>query len=210
MMRHRLLLVLTSVAAACSSTGEPPVHQSQGSSAPLAINADAAPVVPAARYAAALRAGDWAKWPGLPADLREADLVRDLGLAGAAPHRRDGLLSRHDAVIVEIAGLRYWLRDRDHVVMLEVTGQLGTQAPAALQAQLGHPDREGPGRFLQSGATTTEYVYAGRGLAFTVAESYDQPPSFAPRLAAIQLFAATDLRTFVLELGGNDTTGPAR
>jgi len=43
-----------------------------------------------------------------------------------------------------------------------------------------------------------------------VAESYDQPPSFAPRLAAIQLFATTDLRTFVLELGGNDTTGPAR
>jgi hypothetical protein len=69
---------------------------------------------------------------------------------------------------------------------------------------------EGAGRFLQSGATTTAYVYAGRGLALTVAESYDQPPSFAPRLAAIQLFATTDLRTFVLELGGNDTTGPAR
>ena len=42
-----------------------------------------------------------------------------------------------------------------------------------------------------------------------MAESYDKPPSFAPRLAAVQLFARTDLRTFALELGGNDRSGPS-
>jgi hypothetical protein len=99
------------------------------------------------------------------------------------------------------------LRERTHVVLIEVTKRLGATAPAALRDQLGAADREGAGRFLQSGATTTEYVYARRGLALTVAESYDQPPSFAPRLAAIQLFAATDLRTFALDLGGNDRDG---
>ena len=51
---------------------------------------------------------------------------------------------------------------------------------------------------------------AGRGIALTVSESYGQPSSFVPRLAAVQLFAATDLRTFVLELGGNDRAGPSR
>ncbi len=50
---------------------------------------------------------------------------------------------------------------------------------------------------------------AGRALALTVGASYDTPPSFPDRLAAVQLFAATDLRTFVLELGGNDRGGPA-
>ena len=191
----------------------------QASDAPIAsaavdasaVDVSAAVAVPAGTsYAAVLRSADWSQWPGLPADLREADLVRDLGLGRAATTRHHSRLSRRDVVIVETTDLRYWLRDRNRVVLIEVTGHLGATAPAALRAQLGRADREGAGRFLQSGATTTEYVYAGRGLALTVAESYDQPPSFTPRLAAIQLFAATDLRTFVLDLGGNDRTGPSR
>lgn len=161
-------------------------------------------------YAAVLRSADWAQWPGLPPELREADLVRDLALGRTPRTRHHGRLSRRDAVIVEAPGLRYWLRDRDRVVLIEVTERLGAAAPAALRSQLGRADREAAGRFLQSGATTTEYVYAGRGLALTVAESYDQPPRFAPRLAAVQLFAATDLRTFALDLGGSDRGGPSR
>lgn len=221
-------LVLAALAlAACSTAGDPPAHRTAGSPPPVApaIALDAAaPDAPIARapldaglvavpagtsYATALRSADWARWPGLPDDLREADLVRTLGL-GKGATRHDGRLGRRDVVIVEAPGLRYWLRDRNHVVLIEVTAKLGTTAPAELRSQLGPADREGPGRFLQAGATTTEYVYAGRGLALTVAESYDQPPSFAPRLAAVQLFAVGDLRTFVLELGGNARAGPSR
>jgi hypothetical protein len=230
------LAALVSVAAGCTAAGEP-AHGSPSSQAPSTAQA-AAPATPpappatppappatpidahagdapgaaapATSYAAALRSADWAHWPGLPADLREPGLVRDLRLDRAKTTRHDGRLGRHDAVIVEAAGLRYWLRDRNRVVLIEVTGNLGTTPPATLRAQLGAADREGAGRFLQSGATTTEYVYAGRGLAITVAESYDQPPKFPPRLAAVQLFAPTDLRTFDLELGGHDRAGPSR
>ncbi|HMG21648.1 MAG TPA: hypothetical protein VK607_10040 [Kofleriaceae bacterium] len=232
------LAALASLVVGCTAAGDPPVHRNAGATtsptppttAPAAAAsdagaadaavalaaidagaaADAGPAPAVASYADALRAADWAHWPGLPPALREADLVRDLGLRRAATTRHAGRLSRRDAVIVEAPGVRYWLRDRDRVVLVEVTGALGTATPAALRAQLGAADREGAGRFLQAGATTTEYVYAGRGLALTVAESYDQPPSFPPRLAAVQLFAATELRTFVLELGGNDRAGPSR
>ena len=179
--------------------------------ASITVDAAAASAAPAGTsYAVALRSADWAHWPGLPAGLREADLLRDLGVGQTKATRRSGRLSRHDVVIVERPGLRYWLRDRSTVVLVEVTAQLGTKAPAALRAELGAADREGPGRFLQSGATTTEYVYAARGIVLTVAESYDNPPKFAPRLAAVQLFAAGDLRTFDLELGGKDRAGPSR
>ena len=220
--RRWRLAALVSVAAGCTAAGEP-AHGSPSSQAPPTTPAASPatqtatppaspatpPASPAMSYAAALRSADWAHWPGLPADLREPGLVRDLGLDRAKTTRHDGRLGRHDAVIVEATGLRYWLRDRNHVVLIEVTGNLGTTPPATLRSQLGAADREAAGRFLQSGATTTEYVYAGRGLAITVAESYDQPPKFPPRLAAVQLFAPTDLRTFDLELGGHDRAGPS-
>jgi hypothetical protein len=225
--RRWQLAALVGLAAGCTAAGEPahgsPARQAPSTTpgappaaapaapaAPAALDAGAPGATPATSYSAALRSADWAHWPGLPADLREAGLVRELRLDRGKTTRRDGRLGRHDAVIVEAPGLRYWLRDRDHVVLLEVTGNLGTAPPATLRSQLGTADREAAGRFLQSGATTTEYVYAGRGLAITVAESYDQPPKFSPRLAAVQLFAPTDLRTFDLELGGHDRGGPSR
>jgi hypothetical protein len=233
--RHRLavaMLALGGITAGCSNARDPAAHaapSSRPSAPPAAMSIDAGaadasttadasvPVDGAAAaihgrtsYAAAMRSADWAQWPGLPANMREADLVRDLGLERIKPTRRNARLSRHDAVIVERPGLRYWLRHKDRIVLVEITGQLGGAAPAALRAELGAADREGAGRFLQSGATTTEYVYAARGLALTVAASYDNPPKFAPRLAAVQLFAPCDLRTFDLELGGKDRAGPSR
>lgn len=102
------------------------------------------------------------------------------------------------------------MRDGDRVVLVELTQRLGAAAPADLLARFPAPDREGAGRYRLAGATTTEHVFAGRGIAITVAASYDQPPSFAPRVAAVQLFAASDLRTFDLELGGGDRGGPQR
>ncbi len=76
-------------------------------------------------------------------------------------------------------------------------------------AALGTPEREGAGRHLVSGATTTELVWPGRGLSLTVADSYEDPPAWPRRLASALLFPATDLRTFVLDLGGNDRGGPS-
>jgi hypothetical protein len=227
------VLALAGIAAGCTNARDPAAHAAPSASKPAArpavsIDAGAADASTAAiadaataegagspgsvrtSYTAALRSADWARWPGLPAGAREADLVRDLGLGKIKATRRTGRLGRHDVIIVERPGLRYWLRDSNRVVLVEVTGQLGSASPAALRAELGAPDREGAGRFLQSGATTTEYVYASRGIALTVAESYDNPPKFAPRLAAVRLFAPGDLRAFDLELGGKDRAGPSR
>jgi hypothetical protein len=180
--------------------------------AALAIDAGvaAASAAPAASYAAVLRSADWARWPGLPADLREKALLRDLGASAAKATRTRGKLGRHDVTIVDAGGVRYWLRDGDRVVLVELTQRLGAAAPSFLLSRFPVADREGAGRHRVSGTTTTEHVFAGRGIAITVAASYDQPPSFAPRLAAVQLFAASDLRTFDLELGGRDRGGPQR
>jgi hypothetical protein len=228
----RVAALTVAAVAACTTAGDPPARPA---SAPVVAAAhapaDAAPPPPDAAvdapvaaattaaidagatpapigYAAAIRAADWARWPGLPADLREATLVRDLRLGRAASDKVQ--LSRTPAIVVQARGARYWMRDRDRVVLVELTANLGVTAPADLLAQLPSPDREGAGRHLESGATTTEYVFASRGLAITVAASYDRPPRFPPRLAAVQLFAPTDLRTFDLELGGRDRVAPSR
>jgi hypothetical protein len=205
MPRHALIALII---AAC----DPPVHATPPPPARAAAeDAGVRDGAPATKrdYASAIQARAWLDWPGLPAELREADLVRDLRLASISATRNKGRLGRLDATIVDRPGLRYWVRD-GRVVLIQLTGQLGAASPGELQAQLGAADRKAAGRYLQSGATTTEYVFAGHGLALTVAESYDQPPRFAPRLAAVQLFAVTDLRGFLLELGGNDRGGPSR
>ena len=49
-----------------------------------------------------------------------------------------------------------------------------------------------------------------RALAsLTVAESYEDPPAWPRRLASALLFRPTDMRTFVVDLGGNDRGGPS-
>ena len=183
-----------------------------------------------ATWAEVVRSGTWTAFRGLPARLTEAELLAGLGrdpagdLAPASsppvtmppvssptepspPPRRPALLGSRQRDLVELDGLRYWL-DAANVVLAELEDPSSALAPAELVAALGPSDREGAGRHRRFGATTTEHVYAGRGLALTVAESYDEPPAFEPFVAAVQLFAAADLRTFVLELGGNDRGGP--
>jgi hypothetical protein len=76
-----------------------------------------------------MRAADWAQWPGLPANVREADLVRDLGLERIKATRRNGRLSRHDAVIVERPGLRYWLRHNDRIRPVAIIGAAARDRP---------------------------------------------------------------------------------
>ncbi len=219
--RGRVALAAALAAVACTSaadqprpaTTSTPVATTVTPTPPTTTAPTPTPLAPTAASAAlgwadALRAADWARWPGLPATLRERELLDALAIDPSRVTRGDARLGRRDVVVVDTGGLRYWLRDGDHVILVEVTGNLGTAAPAALQRQLGAPAREGAGRLLLAGATTTELVYPARGIAVTVAASYDNPPSFAPRLAAVQLFATTELRTFVLELGGDDRGGP--
>jgi hypothetical protein len=158
-------------------------------------------------WASAALAGDWVSWPGLPARLGEEALLRRLGRAAAAHPHRPALLGRRQADLVELERLRYWLSD-GQVALVELEDPASMLAPAALLSALGEPDRTSAGRYRRFGATTTEHVYAARGLAVTVAESYDDPPTFEPLVAAVLLFAPTDLRGFVLELGGDDRGGP--
>ncbi len=160
-----------------------------------------------ATWAAVALAGDWVTWRGLPARLSETELLGGLGRTPGANPRRPALLGHRQMDLVELKGLRYWLA-HDQVVLAELEDPASTLALEALLAALGEADRIGAGRYRRFGATTTEHVFAARGLAITVAESYDDPPTFEPLVAAVLLFAPTDLRGFVLELGGNDRGGP--
>jgi hypothetical protein len=162
----------------------------------------------AAAWSAALavaRAGRWASWTGLPR-VPVAAVLADLAGTGPTPPVPGKLgrrtLDRHDA-----GALHVWALE-GAALLVEWIDPPCEGAATDLIAALGAPDREGAGRHLRSGATTTEYVYAGRGLAVTVAASYDQPPRFAPTVATVQLFAPGSLRDFVLELGGDDRLGP--
>jgi hypothetical protein len=158
-------------------------------------------------WAGALGDGDWTTWPGLPVELREHDLGAALGRDLAGAGLRPALLGRRHLGVAELPGLRWWL-DGTRVVLVEIENPPCAGTALALLDRLGPSDRTGDGRHRRFDATTFEHVYAGRGLSVTVAESYDDPPGFEPFLAAVLLFAPTDLRGFVLELGGNDRGGP--
>lgn len=159
------------------------------------------------RAAAAIaRAGRWASWPGLPAGLTVAEVLAELGGA-AVPAPVASSLGRRSCERFDAPPLRVWA-DGAAVVLVEWLDPPSATSVEELLAALGPPDRDGPGRHLRDGAVTTERVHAARGLAVTVAESYDDPPSFAPSVATVQVFAPCTLRDFVLELGGNDTLAP--
>jgi hypothetical protein len=155
---------------------------------------------------AVARAGRWASWPGLPSGQTVAAVIGTL--TGATPPlAAASRLGRRPVDRYDAPPLRVWA-DGAAVVLVEWIDPPCAGTVAELRAALGRPDREAAGRFLRAGTTTTEYVHASRGLALTVAASYDQPPGFAPYLVTVQLFAPGSLRDFVLELGGNDPPGP--
>jgi hypothetical protein len=156
-------------------------------------------------WGAIARAGRWTEWPGLPQPLDEATLTGELQLAPGA--RTPTMLGRRRREVVSSGAARYWV-DGDDVVLVELVDPASELEPDELLAALGAPEREGAGRYRRIGVTTTEYVYPARGLALTVARSYDTPPGFAPFLAQALLFPPSDLRTFVLERGGDDRGGP--
>jgi len=155
---------------------------------------------------AAARSGRWADWPGLSSGLSVAAVVVELA-GTAAPVALASRLGRRPVDRYDAAPLHVWA-DGPVVVLIEWVDPPCAGAVAELLANLGPPEREAAGRYLRAGATTTEYVYPARGLALTVAASYDQPARFAPYLATVQLFPPGSLRDFVLELGGSDQPGP--
>lgn len=153
------------------------------------------------------RAGRWTDWPGLPEQLDEATLARELGLAGRPRERTGTMLGRRRRDVVKAGNARYWL-EGPNVVLVELVDPPSELPAGELLAALGPSERKGAGRYRRIGATTTEHVYPRRGLAVTTAASYDDPPGFDPYVAQVLLFAPTDLRTFVLERGGDDRGWP--
>jgi hypothetical protein len=159
----------------------------------------------------AAREGRWTDWPGLPARLDRATRARELRLPGGDHEPEPAMLGRRRRRAVDLGRARYWLNGDGvgaNVDLVELVEPPSSRPPAELLAALGPPEREGPGRHRRADAMTTEYVYPSRGLALTVAESFDDPETFEPFLAQVLLFPPTDLRSYVLELGGDDRGGP--
>lgn len=152
-------------------------------------------------WAEIARAGRWSEWTGLP-ELTEAELRAGLGLALGT--RASVRLGRERLELVTCGPTRYWL-DGDQVRLVELVEPASPPA-VELLAALGPASREGPGRHRRLDSSTDEHVYPERGLAVTVAHTFDDAPPF---VAQVLLFAPTDLTGFVVELGGNDRAGPA-
>jgi hypothetical protein len=165
------------------------------------------PADQASDWRTALVDGRWSEFGGLPADLSEHELLVAQGLLDAARNRHSAVLSHLPVTFVEIAALRYWLHE-GRVLLAELLDPPTSQPLAELLETLGDAERTSPGRQRRYGAMTTEYAYPARGLTLTVAESYDEPPAFAPSLAAVLLFRATDLVDYETRLGGLDHALP--
>lgn len=164
-------------------------------------------------WAQAAVAGRWVDWNGLPGGVTVSQVYRSLRAQSApsgpkVPAMTAARLGRRSLLKGEEGGIRVWADPAGEVAMIEIIDPASVQPTATVIAALGPPEREGAGRHLRMGVTTTEYVYAARGLALTVGESYDEPPSFPPRFVLAQLFAPTTMQGFVLELGGIDRVGP--
>jgi len=150
-------------------------------------------------WADAAREGRWADFEGLPDELDMASLLAGLGRQPSWTERPD-VLGDDERTLAESEGLRCWL-DGARVMLAELSDPASAAAADPMLAQRGAADGERPGR-PRSDATVTDYVYAGRGLVLTVAESYDHPPSFEPFVVTVRLFAPTTLIAYLTELGG--------
>jgi hypothetical protein len=159
-------------------------------------------------WAEIVRDGRWSAFSGLPRDLTEHELLEVLNKVHAVSHVRAGTLGGAPMTVVESDLLRYWTDERSNVLLVEMHDPPSTLTVSGLLSVMGPPEREGAGRYRRYGVMMTEYVYPARGIALTIGESYDEPPTFEPMLAAVHLFSATDLADFESRLGGTDHLGP--
>ncbi len=158
--------------------------------------------------------GRWLDWDGLEPGLADQAVTAAFAVDPAAVEHGTGRLSGRQRALRTVRSggepsLRWWLDGSGAPALVQVLSPLSRPDLEMVLAGLGPPAREGAGRHLVSGATTTELVWPARGLTLTVAESYEAPPAWPRRLASVLLFPASDLRTFVVDLGGNDRGGPA-
>ncbi|MBO9343572.1 MAG: hypothetical protein J7454_16560 [Roseiflexus sp.] len=155
--------------------------------------------------------GDWLHWNGLEAGLTGQALRHLLGPDVIAEAREPARLSlqlvtrqvyrRTSPPHTVVA----WFEDTsDRLLLIDLDEPPSLASLDDIVSAWGPADRVAPGRAIVFGAMTTEYVYLSRGIALTIAESYDDPPSFAPRIARVQLFAPTDLQGFLVRFGGGD------
>jgi hypothetical protein len=160
-----------------------------------------------AAWADAVREGRWSAFSGLPRSLTEHELLDVLDKNHAVSHVRAGMLSGSPVTVVDSDLLRYWTDERSNVLLVELHDPDSALTVSGLLSVMGPADREGAGRYRRYGAMMTEYVYASRGICLTIGESYDEPPTFEPFLAAVHLFVATDMADFEGRLGGIDHLG---
>jgi hypothetical protein len=158
-------------------------------------------------WAGAVREGRWADFHGLPRDLPEDDMLAAFDKLRSQMVRHPVMLGHQTRLLADTEGFRYWLDHDGRVVMAEIENPHSAVDVGELVRLLGLPERESLGRHRRYGAFTTEYVYPTRGLGMTVAESYDDPPAFAPSVITVQLFPPTDLDRFISSLGGDDPGG---
>lgn len=159
-------------------------------------------------------AGRWPDWDGLEPGMTDGVVAAAFGVDESAVEHGSGRLSGRRRALRTVRAdgepvLRWWLDGAGAVELVQVVDPPGRPDVESVLAALGPPEREGAGRHLVSGATTTELVWPARGLSLTIAESYEDPPAWPRRLASALLFPATDLRTFVVDLGGSDRGGPS-
>lgn len=155
--------------------------------------------------------GDWLRWSGLEAGLTGQALRTLLGPNTVEEPREPARLSLQlvsrqiyyrETAPQEI--IAWFEGDSDQLLMIQLDEPPSLASLDDIQSTWGQADRVGPARAIVFGAIATEYVYLSRGIVFIIAVSYDDPPSFAPRIARVQLFAPTDLQGFLVRLGGGD------
>lgn len=155
--------------------------------------------------------GDWLRWRGLETGLTGRALRTLLGPNLIEEPREPARLSlqlvtrqvfyRETAPTEVIA----WFEgDSDQLLLIQLDEPPSLATLDDIQSAWGQADRSGPARGIILGAMATEYVYLSHGIVFTIAETYDDPPSFAPRIARVHLFEPTDLQGFLVRLGGGD------
>jgi hypothetical protein len=159
-------------------------------------------------WAELIREGRWGAFSGLPHELPERELLEVLDKVHAVSHVRAGTLSGVPVTVVESDLLRYWTDDQSNVLLVEMHEPPSSLTVSGLLSVMGEAEREGSGRYRRYGVMMTEYVYPTRGIALTIGESYDEPPTFEPMLAAVHLFVATDLADYDGRLGGSDALAP--
>ena len=158
--------------------------------------------------------GSYVDWQGLDAGLSLDHLEKELQpvTAKRGPEEQQRTDQRfrvtHYSRLISPHEVDAWCAVGQEVVnILEYAEPPVTDLEGTL-AQYGPPERMLADQRFAIGMRVWDYVYASRGITFSIGEPYaPAPPS--PRIAVfIQLYAATSLQSYVTEVGSGVTTEP--